>query len=82
MTAEQQELAVTRHRQAAEIITDLERQHGFELPDAWHVCLGTLLLGGIGDPELHQIFDAYARVEHEAGRMEAKPFDPAGFLKD
>ncbi len=72
MTPEQQEAAVARAQNADAILADFERQHGFELPGPWRGCIEVLLLGGLGDPELHRIFDAYAQVEHEAGRMEAR----------
>jgi hypothetical protein len=69
MTAEQREAALKRYERAEEIITDYEQQHDFKLPEPWKSLIPRLLLQGLGDPELHLIFDAIAQVEFQAGRI-------------
>lgn len=68
MTPEQREAASDRYEQAEKLISDYETQHGFTLPKPWRDLIPSLLLRGLGDPELHNIFDAIAQVEFEAGR--------------
>lgn len=69
LTPEQRALALTRYDRVAEIVADYEQQHGFTLPQPWKDALPRLLLGGLGDPELHLIFETLMRVEYEAGRL-------------
>ena len=69
MTSEQRTRALVRHERAAEIIADHERQHGRKLPAPWVEAVSTLLLQGLGDPELHLIFETIGRVEHDAGLL-------------
>lgn len=76
MTTEQKERALARHARAADIIADYERQHSFELPQPWREAIESLLLRGLGDPELHLIFETVMRVEYEAGRLAARPPQP------
>lgn len=59
-----------RHARAAEIIADYEQQHGYQLPSAWKVTVGTLLLKGLTDPSLHLIFETLMQTEYEAGRLQ------------
>lgn len=73
MTTEQRTRALARRERAAEIIADYERQHAFELPAPWQETVPRLLLQGLGDPELHLIFETLMQVEYEAGRLEARP---------
>jgi len=82
LTDEQKNQAVERAGRASSILADFQQQHGFELPKPWQECVEVLLLGGLGDPELHRIFNTYARVEFEAGRMAEKPIDYAQWAKE
>lgn len=79
MTAEQSAKALVRHERASEIIADFEKQHEYELPAPWKATVGTLLLRGLGDPELHLIFDTLQQVEYEAGRLAERPVKPWDF---
>lgn len=76
MTPEQREKALVRYEQANEIIADYEKQHKYELPAPWKKALGSLLLQGLGDPELHLIFDTLQEVEYNAGRLAERPMKP------
>nr|BBJ05172.1 hypothetical protein YBY_30210 [Marinobacter nauticus] len=70
MTDEQKTAAVERAERYKEILADYQQQYGFELPEPWQICVQRLLLGGLGDPELHLMFETYREVEGKAGRME------------
>ncbi len=63
---------IARGNRAAVIIADYESQHGFKLPEPWKATVEKLLLNGLTDAELHQIFDTLVQVEVEAGRLERK----------
>lgn len=82
MTAEQKQRALSRAERADSILADYHRQYEFELPAPWQEAVRKLLLTGLSDPGLHTIFEAYARTEFEAGRMEEKPFDAKQFAED
>jgi hypothetical protein len=69
MTETQRAAALVRHERAEEIIVDYEAQHDFELPEPWREAIPRLLLQGLGDPELHLIFETLMRVEYDAGRL-------------
>lgn len=75
MTDVQRAAALERHGRAEEIISDYERQHDFKLPPPWQVAVTKLLLSGLGDPELHLIFDTLMQVEFDAGRLADRPVD-------
>lgn len=77
MTSEQRNVALMRYDQAEVILVDYETQHQFQLPLPWRELIPHLLLGGLGDPELHQIFQAVAQVEHAAGRLPERSVDLA-----
>ena len=79
MTPEQRAAALARHERADEIIADYEKQHEYELPAPWRTAVGSLLLQGLGDPELHLIFDTLQQVEYEAGRLAERPVKPWDF---
>ena len=79
MTEEQRTKAQARSDRAGEIIADYEAQHEFKLPQPWLDTVPTLLLHGLGDPELHLIFSTLAQVEFAAGRLEERPVDYAAF---
>lgn len=76
MTTEQKARALTRYERAADIIAGYERQHSFELPQPWREAVSSMLMRGLGDPELHLIFETVMRVEYEAGRLAARPPQP------
>jgi len=82
MTKVQMDAAANRTQKADAILADYQEQYGFELPVPWQKAIGRLLLGGLSDPELHLIFQTYHQVEGEAGRMNPKPVDMEGFIKD
>lgn len=82
LTPEQKTKAVERAENAAAILADFQQQHGFELPKPWRECVEALLLGGLGDPELHRIFNAHACTEFEAGRMKERPVDFDAWVKE
>jgi hypothetical protein len=79
MTEEQHTRALLRYEHAEEILADYEAQHRFTLPKPWRDLVPRLLLQGLGDPELHAIFDAAAQVEFESGRLAEQPADDLGF---
>lgn len=79
MTADQRATALSRHKRADEIMGDYERQYGLTLPVPWRETIPGLLLQGMGDPELHNVFTAIARVEFDAGRLPEMPPDFSSF---
>lgn len=82
MTKVQMDAGVKRTNKADEILADFQQQWGFELPEPWRVCVRKLLLGGLGDPELHEIFTAYAQTEYQEGRMEERTVDYVEWAKE
>lgn len=79
LTESQTAAAMARYEQADDILTDYETQHGFKLPQPWRVTIPRLLLQGLGEPELHLIFDTIGEVEFAAGRLAEKPADYSAF---
>jgi hypothetical protein len=62
-----------RSQQAEAIITAFEEKYNFPLPKPWHDLMPYLFLNGIDENGLHRIFQTLMQVEHEAGRLEARP---------
>ncbi len=79
MTKEQRAKALDRWEQVDRIIADYEGQHEFKLPQPWRDAIPSLLLQGLGEPELHLIFDTIAQVEFAAGRLAERPTDYTAF---
>ena len=73
MTDAQREAGLARHEQAEEIMARYKAEFGADLPLPWQQVIPGLLLQGLGDPELHRIFDAIAQVEFSSGRLKEKP---------
>lgn len=67
------EQRLARHKQADKIIADYQRQHNYVLPQPWVEAVGTLLLRGLTDIDLHLLFETMMRVDFEAGRIPDAP---------
>lgn len=75
------EQKLVRSEQADEFIARYESEFGAALPQPWHATITRLLRQGLQDHQLHAIYDTIALVEHEAGRLEARPtVNYRGFL--
>lgn len=73
MTQEQRDRALERREAAEQLFADLEKQYSFVLPELWRVLATRLLMGGLSDPELHDLFSAAMQAEFEAGRLAERP---------
>lgn len=79
MTEEQRTKALARSERVGEIVADYEAEYKFTLAAPWPDTVAQLLLRGLGDPELHLIFQTLAQVEFAAGRLAEQPVDYAAF---
>jgi hypothetical protein len=82
MTETQRTAALARYERAEAIIADYESQHRYTLPTPWRETITVLLLNGLGDTELHRIFETILHVEFEAGRLDDRPTDYSVFKDD
>ena len=71
-----------RYERADEFIARYQTEYGAPLPQPWHVAIAKLLLQGLKDHQLHSIYNTIAQVEHEAGRLEARPFNAAAWTAE
>lgn len=73
------EQKLARHAKAAEFIARYEAEYGAPLPELWQGTITGLLLQGLQDHQLHQIYNTIAQVEHASGRLAEPPQDYTGF---
>lgn len=73
------EQKLARHANAAEFIARYEADYGAPLPQVWQSTITKLLLQGLQDHQVHDIYSAIAQVEHASGRLAAPPQDYTGF---
>lgn len=81
MTEAQRTAGVARYERADELMAAYKAEFGADLPLPWQQVIPGLLLQGLGDPELHHIFDAIAQVEFASGRLVERPVDYGGWTE-
>ncbi|MGE4504057.1 MAG: hypothetical protein AB7D51_01820 [Desulfovibrionaceae bacterium] len=74
--------ALGRYERAEDILADYQRQYDYALPELWRSTISKLLLKGLTDPELHDLFQTIVGLEIQAGRLPERKVDYAAWAKE